>query len=104
MAFVAQAIVLLAVLLILAYFHSAQVVGIASLSPMQLIHVFLSIELVVAVYLWGVGNWSRFEPPRIPTGTATPVAAAAGQAQPPTDTPSAAVQENISPPGQKGGG
>lgn len=99
-----QAIVLLAALLILAYFHSTQKVGIVPLSAMQIVYVFLSIELVVAVYLWGVGNWSRFEPPRIPAGSATPVAAGAAQPQPPAGTPPATGQGNVPPPGQRGGG
>jgi hypothetical protein len=101
--FVAQAIVLLA-LLVLAYWRSPQNAGMTPLSPMQMIYVFLSIELVVAVYLWGVGNWSRFEPPRIPTGFGTPLAAGAAQPQPPAGTSPAAVRGSVSPPGPKGGG
>jgi hypothetical protein len=58
------------------------------LSPMQMFYAVLSIEIVLAVYIWGVGNWSRFEPPHTPsasedqelnrpTGTPQPPAAAA---------------------------
>ena len=34
-----------------------------NLSRTQLLYVVLSSEIAVAVYVWGVGNWSRFEPP-----------------------------------------
>lgn len=33
------------------------------LSRMQLAYGLLSVELAAALYVWGVGDWSRFEPP-----------------------------------------
>src|SRR2546428_3084385 len=56
------------------------------LNRMQLFYAVLSSEIVLAVYIWGVGNWSRFEPPpsaanpSIPTNTDPP-------AQPPVAAP-----------------
>ena len=37
--------------------------GKISLSRMQLAYGLLSALIAVALYVWGVGNWSRFEPP-----------------------------------------
>lgn len=37
--------------------------GKISLSRMQLAYGLLSVLIAVALYVWGVGNWSRFEPP-----------------------------------------
>jgi hypothetical protein len=42
--------------------------GKVSLTRMQLVYAVVSLEIAIAVYLWGVGNWSRFEPPRLPRG------------------------------------
>ncbi len=33
-------------------------------SAIQLLYAVVSAIVVVAIYLWGVGNWSRFEPSR----------------------------------------
>ncbi|HXJ10859.1 MAG TPA: hypothetical protein VNH19_01195 [Candidatus Limnocylindrales bacterium] len=104
LAFVVQAIVLLAALLGLAHWDKSQNVGITQLNPMQIIYVFLSIEIVAAVYLWGVGNWSRFEPPRVPAGPATPIAGGSVQAQTSESPSPAAGQGNVSPTGQNGSG
>jgi hypothetical protein len=49
------------------------------LSGLQVLYAVLSVELAVAVYVWGVGNWSRFEPPRI--SPATPAVPTSGPAQ-----------------------
>lgn len=35
-----------------------------SVSPMQVLYTTAALEITLAVYIWGVGNWSRFEPPR----------------------------------------
>jgi hypothetical protein len=37
-------------------------IGKLSLSPMQVLYTTLTLEITLAVYIWGVGNWSRFEP------------------------------------------
>lgn len=37
-------------------------IGKITFSWMQLFYGVLSLELALAVYTWGVGNWSRFEP------------------------------------------
>jgi hypothetical protein len=37
-------------------------VGKLSLTPMQVLYTILAVEITLAVYIWGVGNWSRFEP------------------------------------------
>lgn len=104
LAFVAQAIVLLAALLGLAHWDKSQNVRIAQLNPMQIVYVFLSIEIVVAVYLWGVGHWSRFEPPRVPAGPAAPIAGGSVQAQTSESLSPATGQGNVPPTGQKGSG
>ena len=31
-------------------------------SPMQVLYTVLTLDISVAVYIWGVGNWSRYEP------------------------------------------
>ena len=50
-------------------------------SWMQLFYGVLSVELTLAVYTWGVGNWSRFEPPPYDADSATPQKSGAGNAQ-----------------------
>jgi len=45
--------------------------GKITFSWMQLFYGVLSLELALAVYTWGVGNWSRFEPPQHDENTAT---------------------------------
>ncbi len=59
--------------------------GRISLSGMQVVYAVLSAELALAVYLWGVGNWSRFEPPQLTPGAST--TPASGQGQPPSTLP-----------------
>ena len=68
------------------------------LSPLQMIYVILSLEIVLAVYAWGVGDWSRFEPPQ------TSSASEAGSpAQPPGPGPTPSVTQNVVPPAQPPG-
>jgi hypothetical protein len=31
-------------------------------TPMQVLYTILALDIIVAVYIWGVGNWSRYEP------------------------------------------
>jgi hypothetical protein len=63
------------------------------LSPLQMIYVILSLEIVLAVYAWGVGDWSRFEPPQ------TPSVSAAQEASSPTPP----VPQNVAPTAQPPG-
>jgi hypothetical protein len=42
------------------------IIGTITFTWMQLFYGSLSLALALAVYVWGVGNWSRFEPPKIP--------------------------------------
>jgi hypothetical protein len=42
------------------------------LNALQVLYAVLSVELVMAVYMWGVGNWSRYEPPHGSTPPAPP--------------------------------
>jgi hypothetical protein len=46
--------------------------GTITFSWMQLFYGMLSLDLALAVYTWGVGNWSRFEPPQSSADSATP--------------------------------
>jgi hypothetical protein len=46
--------------------------GWLQLTRMQLGYALVSIELALVVYMYGVGNWSRFEPPKLPSGTGAP--------------------------------
>jgi hypothetical protein len=55
--------------------------GKITLSWMQLFYGVLSLELALAVYTWGVGNWSRFEPPPGDADSATLQKSDAGNAQ-----------------------
>lgn len=99
-AFVAVAIILLVLLPLLTPYISVWKVGKIPLSPMQMLYAVLSCECVLAVYLWGVGNWSRFEPPQNASGSAARQAVEPPQGQPTTGV---ATQENAPPPAQEGG-
>jgi len=54
-----------AILIVLAAFIVAVIVARlgAPVDPFQVAWVTLSIEIVAAVYKWGVGGWSRYTPP-----------------------------------------
>jgi len=71
------------------------------LSGIQVLYAVLSAELAVAVYVWGVGNWSRFEPP--PLLSASSVPQTAGPAQPPGPGPTPAIPPSVKPPAQPPG-
>ena len=43
-----------------------------SLSPLQVLYAIISLEVSVAVYVWGVGSWSRYEPPKQPSPSVAP--------------------------------
>lgn len=100
-AFVAVAILLLVVLPPLTPHISIWRIGKLPLSPIQMLYAVLSSEIVLAVYIWGVGNWSRFEPPQPASSSA------AAQKDGPSEVPPAgsapALQAKTPPPAQEGG-
>jgi hypothetical protein len=61
--FVVGLILLPVVLPILAPSVGIREGGRISLSGLQVLYAVLSMEIVMTVYIWGVGNWSRYEPP-----------------------------------------
>jgi hypothetical protein len=71
------------------------------LSPLQMIYVILSLEIVLAVYAWGVGNWSRFEPPQ--TSSVSAAQETNSPAQPPGPVPTPPVPQNMAPRAQPPG-
>jgi len=60
--------------------------GKISMNGIQVLYAVLSSEITLAVYMWGVGNWSRFEPPQITSGSSTPQT---GSPTPPAQGPGA---------------
>ncbi len=58
-------------------------------SPGQVLYAVLAGEIVLAVYLWGVGNWSRFEPPQELLGPSPRQPSGGTQVSPPPATPPA---------------
>lgn len=98
--FVAVAAIILVALPPLTPYIPVWRVGKIPLSPLQIFYAVLSSEIVLAVYMWGVGNWSRFEPPQNASGSAARQAVQPPQGQPTTGV---AAQENAPPPAQKGG-
>jgi hypothetical protein len=96
-------IALAAILLPIALLWVAPCLGIReggkiSLSRMQLLYGILSSEIAVAVYMWGVGNWSRFEPPQT---SATPQTSDPAKPQAPAAVQP--VQAKAGPPAQPAG-
>ncbi len=69
-----------------------------SLSGTQVVYAVLSCEIALAIYMWGVGNWSRFEPPKISSASSTSQAGDPTQTSPPKPTPPA--QQSAGAPGQ----
>jgi hypothetical protein len=61
--FVVCAILLPIVLPILAPSVGIREGGRISLNGLQVLYAVLSMEIAATVYMWGVGNWSRYEPP-----------------------------------------
>jgi hypothetical protein len=59
------AIVAAATLVVLAAFLATLVIDRlgARIDPFQVAWLTLSIEIVAAIYKWGVGGWSRYTPP-----------------------------------------
>jgi hypothetical protein len=99
--FVLAAILLPMVLPFLAPSLGVREGGKIPLSSMQVLYAVLSVELAVAVYVWGVGNWSRFEPP--PLLSASSVPQMGGPAQPPGPGPASPLPVNVAPPTQPPG-
>ncbi|OLE45908.1 MAG: hypothetical protein AUG46_11290 [Acidobacteria bacterium 13_1_20CM_3_58_11] len=91
--FAVAAVLLPFVLPFMAPFLGIYAGGKIPLSGIQVVYAVLSSEIALAVYLWGVGNWSRFEPPFSPAPS-TPQTG--GAPQPPGPAPGA-------PPAPQGG-
>ena len=100
-AFVAVAIILLVTLPPLTPYISIWKLGKIPLSPMQMLYAVLSCECALTVYIWGVGNWSRFEPPHSAPSPSAPPTGAPPQTQPTGGTKP--IQGNVPLTGQKGG-
>ena len=100
-AFVAVAIVLLVALPLLTPYISIWKVGRIPLSPIQMLYAVLSSEIVLAVYIWGVGNWSRFEPPQGASSSSAPQMGSPPQVQPTGGA--RPIQQSPPPSTQKGG-
>jgi len=85
------AIVAVAILIVLAAFITARVAARlgAEIDPFQVAWVALSIEIVVAVYKWGVGGWSRYTPPERSHLTSAQLRSETTLAAPPAPRPSA---------------
>jgi len=86
-------IVAAAILIVLAAFVAAAVadrLG-APIDPFQVAWLTLSIEIVAAVYKWGVGGWSRYTPPDPShlTGVESPYRTTLPAAAPPAPSPPA---------------
>ena len=63
------ALILLPIALpLLAPYAEIRVDGRISLSGLQVLYALVSVEIALNVYIWGMGNWSRFEPPQGATG------------------------------------
>src|SRR5260370_14033857 len=93
------ALVLAAILLPIVLVWVAPCLGIReggkiSLSSMQLLYGLVSAEIAAAVYMWGVGNWSRVEPPRPSFDTLTHQP----NGQAPAHVPPQPVQVNVALP------
>lgn len=71
------------------------------LSPIQMLYAVLSLEIVLAIYTWGVGNWSRFEPPQNASGSPSRQVGNPPQVQRTPSTPP--LQNSVVPPTQSGG-
>jgi len=78
--------------------------GKISLSQLQVFYAVFSSEIVAAVYAWGVGNWSRFEPPPPSSDIPTPQTSGQAPAQvPPQPAPvnvALPANVNVAPPAQ----
>lgn len=99
--FAVAAVLLPVVLPCLAPYLGIHEGGKISLSRMQVLYAVLSVEIALAVYIWGVGNWSRFEPP--PSASGSSAAAASGAAQPPGPGAAPPAVINAAPTAPQGG-
>jgi hypothetical protein len=82
-------------------------VGKITFSWMQIFYGLLSLELALAVYVWGVGNWSRFEPPEPSSASSIPATSDPSKApapgQPIQPNTEQAAQPAGAPPAAQGG-
>lgn len=62
-----------------------------SLNGLQVLYAVLSTELALAVYMWGVGNWSRFEPPHISQSASAVQTGGPAQTPKPGPTPAGSL-------------
>jgi hypothetical protein len=46
-------------------------------TPLQVLYTILALDVIWAIYMWGVGNWSRYEPAKNADDSA--LSTAAGQ-------------------------
>jgi hypothetical protein len=100
---IAVSLLAIVLLFVLPFFTGCTIpmVGKITFSWLQLFYGVLSLDLAVAVYVWGVGNWSRFEPPPILDSSLTPQSNEPAQGPPPK--PVTPVQLNAAPQGQPPG-
>jgi hypothetical protein len=75
--------------------------GTISLSRMQLLYGLVSTVIAVAIYAWGVGKWSRFEPPKNSAASLSP--RASDPAQTPARKSGQPVQPNAAVSAQTAG-
>jgi hypothetical protein len=97
---------LAAILVVIVILWVAPSVGIReggkiSLSRMQLLYGLVSTVIAVAIYIWGVGKWSRFEPPKNSAVSLSPKAS--NPAQTPATRSGQPVQPNAGAPAQTAG-
>jgi hypothetical protein len=80
-----------ALLVVVAFLAAAIADGLgARIDPFQVAWATLSVEIVAAVYKWGVGGWSRYTPPEPShrSSAEMPDGVAAAAPPPPADPPS----------------
>jgi hypothetical protein len=71
--------------------------GRISLSGLQVLYAVLSVEIATVVYIWGVGKWSRYEPPLISSSS---TAQESGVAQTPVSGSTSPSPSKPGPPAQ----
>jgi hypothetical protein len=94
-----MAIVVIGILIVLVAFLGAALAERLGMGvdPFQVAWVTLSAEIVMAVYKWGVGGWSRYTPPdRSQLSSAgTPVATTLSGSAPPASSSSAPTDPRV---------
>ena len=97
--FVVSAVLLAILLPLVAPFFGIHEGGRIPLNGLQVLYAVLSVEIAAAVYVWGVGKWSRYEPPPIPTTSAPQ---GNGPAQTTASGPVSAAPSSAGTPAQGG--